>query len=95
MDPRRKPDRQDEDDIRKDGPSLEEQDWEDIGSGAIRPDSTPENGDLRYDVEPSGEAPEEEDDNSYQKSDEALPEDREEAAFSRNPSREGSRFDEV
>ena len=38
---------------------------------------------------------EEEDDNPYQESDEALPDDKEEAAIRRNPSREGGRFDEV
>lgn len=66
-----------------------------IESGAITPDSIPENGDLRYDVERSGEPPEENDDNPCQNSDEALPEDGEEAAITRDPSREGSRFDEV
>ena len=96
MDPRRKPDRpENEDEIRDEGPALEEQDWEAIESGAITPDSIPENGDLRYDVEHSGEAPEEDDDNPYQNSDEALPEDREETAITRDPSREHSRFDKV
>lgn len=94
MDPRRKPDRP-EDETRNEGPALEEQDWEAIESGAITPDSIPENGDLRYDAEPPGEAPEEDDDNPYQDSDEALPDDREENAIARDPSREGSRFDEV
>jgi hypothetical protein len=96
MDPRRKPDYRDsEDDIREEGPALEEQDWDAIGSGAIRPDSIPENGDLRYDVERSGEVPEEDDDNPYQNSDEALPEDTDEAAIARNPAKEDGRFDEV
>lgn len=96
MDPRRKPDNQrSEDEIREEGPALEEQDWEAIESGAMTPDSIPENGDLRYDVERSGEAPEEDDDNPYQNSDEALPEDGEEAALTRDPSREHGRFDEV
>jgi hypothetical protein len=35
------------------------------------------------------------DDNPYQESDEALPDDAEEAAIRRHPSREGSRFDEI
>ncbi|GLS28960.1 hypothetical protein SAMN04488498_101502 [Mesorhizobium albiziae] len=35
------------------------------------------------------------DDNPYQESDAALPDDEEEAAISRYPSREGSRFDEI
>lgn len=94
MDPRKKPDVKDED-LREEGPALEKPDWEGIESGAIRPDSIPENGDLRYDVERSGEAPEEDDDNAYQNSDEALPDDRDEAAIARNPSKEGGRFDDV
>jgi hypothetical protein len=40
----------------------------------------------------SGELPEEDNDNSYH---EALPDDLEEQVLSRDPSREGSRFDEV
>lgn len=96
MDPRRKPDpRPNDDETGDEGPALEEQDWEAIESGALTPDSIPENGDLRYDVERSGEAPEEDDDNPYQNSDEALPEDGEEAALARDPSKEGGRFDEV
>ena len=96
MDPRKKPDRQDnENGSPEEAPALEQQDWEAIESGAIRPDSVPENGDLRYDVERSGEAPDEDDDNAYQNSDEALPDNRDEAAINRNPSKEGGLFDEV
>lgn len=95
MDPRRKPERQEDESVREEGPALEEQDWEAIESGALAPDSIPENGDLRYDVERSGETPGEDDDNPYQNSDEALPDDREEAALARDPSKEGGRFDEV
>nr|WP_144222565.1 hypothetical protein [Mesorhizobium amorphae] len=36
---------------------------------------------------------EEDDDNAYQENDEALPDDAEEAAVNRNPSRQGGRFD--
>jgi hypothetical protein len=51
-------------------------------------------------VEPRGSGEisgdvEEDDDNAYQESDEALPDDAEEAAISRNPSREGGRFDDT
>lgn len=95
MDPRRKPDGHEDEGARSEGPALEQQDWEAIESGAITPDSLPENGDFRYDAEPSSEAPEEDDDNAYQNSDEALPDDGEEATLTRNPAREGSRFDEV
>ena len=34
-------------------------------------------------------------DNPYNKSDEALPDDEDESSISRNPSKEGGRFDEV
>lgn len=95
MDPRRKPESQTDDEARPEGPALQEQDWEAIESGAIAPDSIPENGDLRYDVERSAGAPEEDDDNPYQNSDEALPEDGDETVITRNPSKEGGRFDEV
>ena len=109
MDPRkkpdpRKPDPQPQDDVTgKEAPGLEEQDWDAIESGsesggesgAITPDSLPENGDFRYEPEDDGELPEEEDDNAYQNSDEALPDDREERAIARDPSREGGRFDEI
>lgn len=47
------------------------------------------------DEEPNGELPEEDDDNPYQESDEALPDELEEAVLQKNPSKEGSRFDEV
>lgn len=93
MDPRRK--RDEEEDARSEAPTLQQQDWDAIISGAIEPDSVPENGDLRYDPEKAGDAPDEDDDNAYQHSDEALPDDREEAAIRRNPDREGGRFDEV
>lgn len=95
MDPRRKPDADDRDTRREDIPALEEQDWDALAGEAAAPDGAPENGDRRYDAERSGEAPEEDDDNAYQNSDEALPDDREEAAITRNPSKEGGRFDEV
>ena len=42
-----------------------------------------------------GDLPEEDDDNLYQNSDEALPDDGEEKAIANDPSREGTRFDET
>jgi hypothetical protein len=69
------------------GPDLEEQDWDAIEAGELEPVSVPDNGDIRYgekDDEKSGELPEEDDDNPYQESDAALPEDAEETAISRN-----------
>lgn len=47
------------------------------------------------DEEPNGELPEEDNDNPYQESDEALPDELEEAVLRKDPSKEGSRFDEV
>ncbi len=63
-----------------------------LNIGNTRPDAEmaePGNGEANGDVE------EENDDNPYQESDEALPNDAEEAAIRRNPSREGGRFDET
>lgn len=74
---------------------LEEQDWEVIKSGSVRPTVISESGDLRYDDDQTAESLEEEDDNPYQNSDEALPDDEEEAALARNPGKEGGRFDEI
>lgn len=48
-----------------------------------------------FDDEPDGELPEEDDDNPYQENDDALPDDLEEAVLSKDPSKEGSRFDEI
>jgi hypothetical protein len=81
-----------------DSPTVEQQDWDAIRTGQIVPESVPDNDDIRYPtstIQKSGDQPEEEDDNPYQESDEALPDDAEEAALKRDPSKEGSRFDEV
>ncbi|RWQ40891.1 MAG: hypothetical protein E5Y88_09490 [Mesorhizobium sp.] len=82
MAPRRKSDDPSE------GPTIEQQDWDAIKGGKILPDSVPGNGDIRYDLEKEGELPEEDDDNPYQDSDEALPDDEEEGALARNPSKQ-------
>lgn len=77
------------------GPNIEEQDWEALEGGKLEPVSAPENGDLRYaekDDDISGELPEENDDNPYQESDAALPDDSEEEAIAGNPSRDDQRF---
>lgn len=47
------------------------------------------------DDEPDGDLPEEDDDNPFQESDEALPDDLEERVLDKDPSRQGSRFDEI
>jgi len=80
-------------------PTIEKADWDDIGARGMKPSDAPANGDLRFggapSAEPSGELPGEDDDNEYQESDEALPDDEEERAIARDPAKEGSRFDEV
>lgn len=73
-------------------PDVAEVDLDAVVSGDILPDSAPPDADL---PEETGEALEEDDDNPYQHSDEALPDDVEEAVIRRNPSREGGLFDEV
>lgn len=78
-----------------DAPALAEQDWEGIESGELEPTSAPQNGDLRYPDHASGEHPEEDDDNPEQESDEALPNDQEEAALRRDDGKESGLFDEV
>lgn len=76
-------------------PALSREDFQDIGDPDLQPSDAPSNGDLRFeDDDPSGELPGEDDDNEYQESDEALPDDEEERAIARNPGREGGRFDE-
>jgi hypothetical protein len=79
----------DTDDIQIEGPALETQDWDAIAGGEIVPESIPDNGDLRYDEGGSPESLEEEDDNPYQESDEALPDDDEEAAIRRGFRKDG------
>ncbi len=64
------------------------------GNGDIRPDLQGE--DVPDPSRTGGTLPslEEEDDNPFQRSDEALPDDEEEQRLRRNPSREGGLFDE-
>lgn len=81
-----------------DGPVIEQQDWDALRGADIETTSIPENGDLRYgegEIEKSGELPGEDDDNAYQESDEALPDDEDEASITRNPAKQGGRFDEI
>ena len=76
-------------------PTIEQQDWDALEGGRILPDSIAVNGDPQDDAEAEGDLPEEDDDNPFQDSDEALPDDEEERVLSKDPSKEGSRFDEV
>lgn len=75
-----------------DSPQLEQQDWDAVVNGDLSPDSMPENGDFRYDEEGEDEVVDEDDDNPFQGSDEALPDDEEELEISRHPAHERSRF---
>ncbi|HVW58051.1 MAG TPA: hypothetical protein VHC00_20445 [Rhizobiaceae bacterium] len=82
----------------EEAPEIAQQDWDEIEGAEIRPADAFQNGDLRYrrhEGRRQDHSSDEEDDNAYQESDEALPDDREEAALRRDPTREKSRFDEV
>lgn len=83
-----------EDELDAADPSLATQDWDALASGELIAESLPENGDLRYEeeAEEAAEPLGEDDDNAYQESDEALPDDEEEAAIARDPTKAGTRF---
>lgn len=85
-----KPDMQTEGGTGRDGPELAETDWDAIDTEALAPEVVPENGDLRYHDDIQGEQPEEDDDNPFQESDEALPDDEEERAIARDPGHSGT-----
>lgn len=80
------------------GPTLEQEDWDAVKGAEAAPTGVPDEGDLRQEPinapEPD-DLPEEDDDNPYRESDEALPDEEEEAALARDPSKQKSRFDEV
>ena len=86
MEPRGKPRSDDE----VEAPTREQQDWDAIKGAKILPDSAEEDG-----IEKGRELPDEDDDNAYHDSDDALPDDAEEAAMKRDPARRGGPFDEV
>jgi hypothetical protein len=94
MEPRDKRKSAQQDDT--EAPTIEQQDWDALEGTKVLPDSVVvvENG-FPDRQETEGTLPEEDDDNAYQNSDEALPDDEEERALSRDSSKEGSRFDEV
>lgn len=89
----REPDRKPDDraDRLPDRPGLVQQDWEALKSGDVELDAAYENGDLRYEDELDGDLPEEDDDNLYQESDAALPDESEEQAISRDLDKSGGR----
>ncbi|POO51442.1 hypothetical protein RMS29_004140 [Agrobacterium rosae] len=62
----------------------------------VEVDDLPEDGELSQQIEQElREEEAETDDDPYQESDDALPDDVEEKVLDRNPSREGGKFDEV
>lgn len=89
MDPRRKP----SDEV--EAPTPRQQDWDALRGARILPDGADEESLPDTGVEKEGDLPEEDDDNPYQDSDDALPDDAEEAAIGRDPARRGGPFDEV
>ncbi|MDX8451212.1 hypothetical protein RFM98_00425 [Mesorhizobium sp. VK9D] len=93
MDPRNK--RQSEKQDKAEAPAIEQQDWDTFEGNKVLPDSVIAENGAPDPQETKGTVPEEDDDNPYQESDEALPDDAEERGLSRDPSKEGSRFDEV
>jgi len=76
-------------------PTIEQQDWDGLEGTKVLPDSVVVENGAGDATEVEGTVPEEDDDNAYQNSDEALPDDQEERVLSRDPSKEGNRFDEV
>ena len=74
---------------------IETPDLDDIGTGEAEMQADDELAILgERQVEPDDAGlSEEDDDNPYQESDEALPDDEEEAEISRDPEREGHRFE--
>jgi hypothetical protein len=92
------PDKAEDQTVEQEGPKLEQEDWDAVKGGERAPTGLPDNGNLRSDpinASKPDDLPEEDDDNPYQESDEALPDDEEEAAIARDPSKQKSRFDEV
>ncbi|PDQ21689.1 hypothetical protein CN311_07625 [Mesorhizobium sanjuanii] len=92
MEPRNKRTTQED---QTEAPAIEQQDWDAVEGAKIAPDSVAAEGGGDDATEADGTLPDEDDDNAYQNSDEALPDDDEERVLSRDPSKEGSRFDEV
>jgi len=76
-----------------DRPQRARPEWDDMTTRGAQPSPGRRAPDLNRG--PDGSLPEEDDDNEYQESDEALPDDREERAIARDPDREGGRFDEI
>ena len=81
--------------VEAEAPAIERQDWESFEGDKVLPDSVVVEEGIP-DAKETEESPsEEDDDNPSQNSDDALPSDEVEKVLSRDPSKEGSRFDEV
>ncbi len=77
-------------------PLTENEDALDQDIVDVEVDDLPEDGELSQQIEQElREEEAETDDDPYQESDDALPDDVEEKVLDRNPSREGGKFDEV
>lgn len=77
-------------------PLTENEDALDQDPVDLEVDDLPAEGELSQQVEQElREEESESEDDAYQESDEALPDDMEERVIDRNPSREGGAFDEV
>ncbi|MES5097477.1 hypothetical protein ABUK73_04525 [Agrobacterium sp. BA1120] len=77
-------------------PLTENEDALDQDIVDVEVDDLPEDGELSQQIEQElREEEAETDDDPYQESDDALPDDVEEKLLDRNPSREGGKFDEV
>ncbi len=77
-------------------PLTENEDALDQDLVDLEVDDLPAEGELSQQVEQElREEESESEDDAYQESDEALPDDMEERVINRNPSREGGAFDEV
>ncbi|RRH97456.1 hypothetical protein EH240_21100 [Mesorhizobium tamadayense] len=93
MEPRNKQRHRQQDEA--EAPVIEQQDWDSFEGNKVLPDSVVVEEGIPNTHETEEAPSEEDDDNPSQNSDEALPDDKEEEVLSRDPSKEGSRFDEV
>lgn len=72
---------------------IETQDWDEVGAAEVQADDDLAIlGGRQLESEDAGDLSEDDDDNPYQDSDEALPDDEEEAEIAFDPEREGHRF---
>ncbi|MEP7454584.1 hypothetical protein [Phyllobacterium sp. SB3] len=72
---------------------IETQDWDEVGAAEVQADDDLAIlGGRQLESEDAGDLSEDDDDNPYQESDEALPDDEEEAEIAFDPEREGHRF---